>query len=53
MQCWILRVLEGVFPSDLHDSPSLISMLPSEARNHLEDFEKHMLRPAQESDLIQ
>ncbi|CAK0862525.1 unnamed protein product, partial [Prorocentrum cordatum] len=40
-------------PSDLHDSPSLISMLPSEARGHLEDFEKLMLRPAQESELIQ
>ncbi|CAK0795513.1 unnamed protein product, partial [Prorocentrum cordatum] len=39
-------------PSDLHDSPSLISMLPSEARKHLEDFEKLMLRPAQESELI-
>ena len=40
-------------PSDLHDSPSLISMLPSEARKHLDDFEKLMLRPAQESELIQ
>eukprot|EP00959_Pyramimonas_sp_CCMP1952_P132886 2778300-Pyramimonas_sp.AAC.1 len=40
-------------PSDLHDSPSLISTLPSEARKHLEDFEKLMLRPAQESELIQ
>ncbi|CAK0869717.1 unnamed protein product, partial [Prorocentrum cordatum] len=40
-------------PNDLHDSPSLISMLPSEARKHLEDFEKLMLRPAQESELIQ
>ncbi|CAK0830267.1 unnamed protein product, partial [Prorocentrum cordatum] len=39
-------------PSDLHGFPSLISMLPSEARKHLEDFEKLMLRPAQESEII-
>ncbi|CAK0910262.1 unnamed protein product, partial [Prorocentrum cordatum] len=38
-------------PGDLHNAPSLISMLPSEARIQLEDFEKHMLRPAQESEL--
>ncbi|CAK0841912.1 unnamed protein product, partial [Prorocentrum cordatum] len=39
-------------PGDLYNAPSLISMLPSEARIQLEDFEKHMLRPAQESELI-